>query len=81
MSQKITYKIGADGGIDDSKEYDALGAAIHACRMLWLGTEHSASVYGHADYSEDDKTPIHARTYFWRAYKIDEMGRVSEDGR
>lgn len=81
MSQKIIYKIGSNGDIDDSHEFSDIHAAQTAARQLWSSVNGMVAVYGFSEYSPCDATPIYARTEFWRAWKMDDLGRISDDGR
>ena len=87
----MTYKVGVAGDINDRQIFQDESSAIQHAKQVWnsenanvfLGTtsEVSVAVYGQATYTEDDPTPVYARTYFWRAWRKDRWGFVSEDGR
>ncbi len=84
-----TYKVGVNGAIDESKSFDDAEKAKAKAFQLWEDFSGDgepdatcqAAVYGFAEYSDDDKTPEHARTTFWRHWYVDELGRIHPDGR
>lgn len=78
-----TYKVGCDGNIDDTVVFATSHEAIaHAMTLYDKGEfEDKVAVYGECEYSEDDKTPLYARTEFWRHWYITMWGKVSQDGR
>ncbi len=84
-----SYKVGVNGGIDEGKVFSQSDEAIRYARRLWAefgdvdeeaGTC-EVSVFGYRTYSDDDNTPSHARTTFWREWRIKDNGVVSPDGR
>ena len=72
----ITYKIGLNGNIDDSKEYTDEYEAIIAARIL---IKESTCTYDIAWVYGFDDNP-NALTKFWRHWGIDDMGRISIHG-
>ncbi len=46
-----------------------------------LNSERGVWVYGFAEFSPDDPTPLYARTTFWRDWGVRESGMISKDGR
>ena len=57
-----------------------LDDAIATARTSGADSEDMVWVYGNTEFSEDDKTPIGARTYFWRQCGFS-IYRTSGDGR
>jgi len=78
----VYYKIGIGGEIDDTAQYPTLGQALEAAHTLSYKSDgvEDVSVYGYQEYTEDDPTPVYARTYFWTECKIDVYGRVRHAG-
>ena len=84
-----TFKVGVNGAIDESKTFYDVEVAKQKARQLWEDFSGDgepdatcqAAVYGFAEYSDDDKTPEHARTTFWRHWYVDELGRDHPGGR
>ncbi len=86
----ITYKVGLNGGIDDSKvfskseEQDAIALAKKLWEEFGGGDVEAgscqAAVYGYQEYHQNDPTPTYARTEFWRHWFIDTNGREHTDG-
>ncbi len=87
----VTFKVGVNGGIDESKVFakSEEQAAIALAKKLWSdfgggdtdAGSCQAAVYGFAEYDPQDPTPSHARTEFWRHWFIDQSGRAHADGR
>lgn len=65
------------GNSDEKLEYHV---ALDVCRKQGINSEKMVYLYRHTDYSDDDPTPLPARTYFNREFGCS-MYHVSHDGR
>lgn len=82
MAVKTHFTVGSNGKTDSlGRTFASERLAIRAAREHWEGLPENVkcSVYGHAEYSDDDPTPLAARTTFWEHVRIDNFGRVKTE--
>ncbi len=74
-----TYKVGVNGYVDYDVVFDTYNKAILHALSVWdkAADGDNVSVYGECTYSEDDMTPLCARTYFWRHCYISKFGKIA----